>query len=142
MHEKERHLCLRSLSDDTFQLLKGSNGAVLPFFRPDEKWVGFLTENKIKKIEISSGLLVEVCAAKNPYAGATWSDEGMIYFGDSQGFKFSKVDENGGEPEFVSKKILRAWSPIAVPNGKGVVFDSPGINVSLCPYFSLFCFFN
>ncbi|SVC16786.1 uncharacterized protein METZ01_LOCUS269640, partial [marine metagenome] len=111
MHEKERHLCLRSLSDDTFQLLKGSNGAVLPFFSPDEKWLGFLTEKKVKKIEISSGLLAEVCDANNPYAGATWSDEGKIYFGDSEGKKFLKVDENGGEPEFVSKVILTAFSP-------------------------------
>ena len=134
MHEKERHLCLRSLSDDAFQLLKGSNGAVLPFFSPDEKWVGFLTEKKVKKIEISSGLLAEVCDAKNPYAGATWSDEGKIYFGDSEGSQFRKVNENGGEPELVSKKILRARSPSTVPNEKGVVFDSPGIDVSRAPY--------
>ena len=138
MHEKERHLCLRSLSDDTFQLLKGSNGAVLPFFSPDEKWVGFLTEKKVKKIELSSGLLAEVCDANNPYAGATWSDNGVIYFGDSEGKKFLKVDENGGEPEFVSKVILNAFSPSAVPNGKGVVFDSPGINVIRAPFSTYF----
>ena len=134
MHEKERHLCLRSLSDDTFQLLKGSSRAVLPFFSPDEKWLGFLTEKKVKKIEISSGLLAEVCDATNPYAGATWSDQGKIYFGDMEGSEFLKVDENGGEPEFVSKKILRAWNPSTVPNGKGVVFNSPGINVTRAPY--------
>ena len=138
MHENERHLCLRSLSDDTFQLLKGSNGAVLPFFSPDEKWLGFLTEKKVKKIEISSGLLAEVCDANNPYAGATWSDEGKIYFGDSEGKKFLKVDENGGEPEFVSKVILTAFSPSAVPSGKGVVFDSPGINVTRAPLSAYF----
>jgi Tol biopolymer transport system component len=134
MHEKERHLCFRSLSDDTFQLLKGSNGAVLPFFSPDEKWVGFLTEKKVKKIEISSGLLAEICDAKNPYAGATWSDDGMIYFGDSEGSKFLKVDENGGEPELVSERMPFIMNPSAVPNGKGVVFDSPGINVSRAPF--------
>jgi hypothetical protein len=104
MYEKERRLCIRSLSDDTFKLLKGSNRAVLPFFSPDGKRVGFLTEKKIKKIEISSGLLAEVCDAKNPYGGATWSDDGMIYFGNLGGNKFQKVDENGGEPELVSKK--------------------------------------
>jgi Tol biopolymer transport system component len=133
MHEKERHLCLRSLSDDTFQLLKGSNGAVLPFFSPDGNWVGFLTEKKIKKIEISSGLLVEVCAAKNPYPGATWSDDGVIYFGNSEGSSFLKVDANGGEPELVSKKILWVMNPSAVSNGMGVVFDSPGIDVYRAP---------
>jgi Tol biopolymer transport system component len=134
MHENERHLCLRSLSDDTFQLLKGSNGAVHPFFSPDENWVGFLSEKKIKKIEISSGLLAEVCDAKNPYAGATWGDEGKIYFGDSEGSQFLKVDENGGEPEFVSKVILNAFSPSVVSNGKGVVLSSPGINVDRAPF--------
>ena len=133
MYEKERHLCLRSLSDDTFQVLKGSNRAVLPFFSPDGKWVGFLTEKKIKKIEISSGLLTEVCDAKNPYAGATWSDGGMIYFGNSEGSNFLKVNENGGEPEFVSKEMLNAFNPSVVPNGKGVVFDSPGINIFRAP---------
>jgi hypothetical protein len=84
--------------------LKGSNRAVLPFFSPDGKRVGFLTEKKIKKIEISSGLLAEVCDVKNPYGGATWSDDGMIYFGNLGGNKFQKVDENRGEPELVSKK--------------------------------------
>ena len=133
IYEKERHLCLRGLSDDKFQLLKGSNGAVLPFFSPDGKWVGFLTEKKVKKIEITSGLLAEVCDAKNPYGGATWSDDGMIYFGNSGGSKFQKVDDNGGEPELVSKKILTAYIPSAVPNGKGVIFDSPGVNVNRAP---------
>ena len=133
IYEKERHLCLRGLSDDKFQLLKGSNGAVLPFFSPDGKWVGFLTEKKIKKIEIFSGLLAEVCDAINPYGGATWSDDGMIYFGNSGGSKFQKVDDNGGEPELVSKKILTAYIPSAVPNGKGVIFDSPGVNVNRAP---------
>jgi Tol biopolymer transport system component len=133
MFEKKRHLCLRSLSDDAFQLLKGSNGAVLPFFSPDGKWVGFLTEKKVNKIELSSGLLVGVCDAKNPYGGATWGDEGVIYFGNSGGNQFLKVDENGGEPELVSKNILTAYTPSAVPDGKGVVFVSPGINVDRAP---------
>ena len=131
---KARYLCLRSLSDDNFLLLSGSKGAVLPFFSPDGKWIGFLTEKKVKKIELSSGFLTEVCNAKNPYAGATWSKDGMIYFGDSEGFKFLKVSENGGEPEFVSEKINRIINPNAVPNGKNIVFDSPGISVTRAPF--------
>ena len=138
MYEKERHLCLRSLSEDTFQLLNGTNGAVLPFFSPDEKWLGFVTEQKVKKIEISSGLLTDVCDAKNPYAGATWSDDGTIYFGNSEGKKFLKVNENGGEPVLVSKVILNAFSPNVVPNGKGVVVGTPGANVTRAPFSAFF----
>ena len=131
---KERLLCLRNLSEDKFLLLNGSEGAVLPFFSPDGKWIGFLTETKVKKIELSSGLLTDICDAKNPYAGATWCRDGMIYFGDSEGFKFLKVNENGGEPEFASKKINRIYNPNASPNGEKIVFGSTGINVTRAPY--------
>ena len=60
----------------------------------------------------------------------------------SEGSQFLKVDENGGEPEFVSKVILNAFSPSVVSNGKGVVLSSPGINVDRAPSFGLFCSFN
>ena len=66
----ERYLCLRKISENSFRLLMGSNGAFLPFFSPDGQWIGFLTENKIKKIELSSGLLKTICDAKNPHVGA------------------------------------------------------------------------
>ena len=101
----ERHLSLRSISENSFKLLKDSDGAFLPFFSPDGKWVGFVTENKLKKIELSSGLLKVICDAKNPYVGAAWGSDGMIYYGDSEGSFFYKVSENGGEPTVVTDKI-------------------------------------
>ena len=132
----ERHLSLRSISENSFKLLKDSNGAFLPFFSPDGKWVGFVTENKLKKIELSSGLLKVICDAKNPYVGAAWGSDGMIYYGDSEGSFFHKVSENGGEPTVVTDKIttlIEVTDFISTSSGSGVLFRSPGPNVSRGP---------
>jgi len=129
----ERYLCLRKISENSFRLLKDSNGAFLPFFSPDGQWIGFLTENKIKKIELSSGLLKTICDAKNPHVGAVWGDDGMIYYGDSEGSFFYKVSENGGEPTEVTDKIpalIEINDFVSTPSSSGVLFRSPDPNVS------------
>ena len=136
MYENERYLCLRDLGSDFSELMKGSQGALLPFFSPDAKWLGFVTEDKIKKIELSSGLLKVLCDANNPYAGATWSSDGAIYFGDSEGGVFLKVSENGGKPSLVTDKISRLLelnSPFLDSSESGILFRSPGIRVSRGP---------
>ncbi len=127
--KNELYLCLRNLGDDTFKLLKESKGGLLPFFSPDSKWVGFVTADKIKKIELSSGLIKNICDANNPFNGATWGSNGMIYFGDSEGASFLKVSENGGEPSILTDKILRVLNPNVTPDGSGVLFRAAGINV-------------
>ena len=129
----ERYLCLRKISENSFRLLKDSNGAFLPFFSPDGQWIGFLTENKIKKIELSSGLLKTICDAKNPHVGAVWGDDGMIYYGDSEGSFFYKVSESGGEPTEVTDKIpalIEINDFVSTPSSSGVLFRSPDPNVS------------
>ena len=127
--ENELYLCLRNLGDDTFKLLKESKTGLLPFFSPDSKWVGFVTADKIKKIELSSGLLKNICDANNPFNGATWGSDGMIYFGDSEGASFLKVSENGGEPSILTDEILRVLNPSVTPGGSGVLFRAAGVNV-------------
>ncbi len=129
----ERYLCLRNLGDDSFKLLNESKGGLLPFFSPDSKWIGFVTSDSIKKIELSSGLLKIICHANNPYSGATWSSNGEIYFGNSEGASFSGVNENGGEPYLITDKILRVFNPSAMPDGSGILFRASGINVSRGP---------
>ena len=43
MFESSRYLCLRNLDEQKVQLLKGTKDAIMPFFRPDGKWIGFFT---------------------------------------------------------------------------------------------------
>ena len=127
--ENELYLCLRNMGEDAFRILKESKGGLLPFFSPDSKWIGFVTADKIKKIELSSGLLKNICEANNPFVGAAWGSDGMIYFGDSEGASFLKVSENGGTPSVLTDKIIRLLNPSVMPDGSGVLFRSAGVNV-------------
>ena len=125
-HEKQRYLCLRSLRDDEFYLLEGTEGALLPFFDPSGEWIAFFGKDKLKKIELKSGLVKNLWETKSVAAGF-WGQDGMIYFSDSQGFKFRKIPDNGGTPVEVMKDQLYVWLPKLANNGKGVVFNSTGI---------------
>jgi len=127
--EDELYLCLRNMGEDSFRVLKETKGGVGPFFSPDSKWLGFVTADKVKKIELASGLMKNICDGSNPYNGVSWGRDGMIYFGDSEGSSFLRVDEKGGAPSVFTDKIVQVFNPSVMPDGTGVLFRAAGVNV-------------
>ena len=126
MFENSRYLCLRNLDEEEIQFLKGTKDAVLPFFRPDGKWIGFLTDKKLKTIELESGLVKELCDAKNAYYGACWGEDGVIYFGNSEGNIFTGIKETGGKTWVVTDETKHMLHPKVAMNGDGLIFITPG----------------
>ena len=126
MFENSRYLCLRNLDEEGIQFLKGTKDAVLPFFRPDGKWIGFLTDKKLKTIELESGLVKELCDAKNAYYGACWGEDGVIYFGNSEGNIFTGIKETGGKTWVVTDETKHMLHPKVAMNGDGLIFITPG----------------
>jgi hypothetical protein len=49
------HLWVRSLDSLTAQPLAGTEGATQPFWSPDDRFLGFFAEGKLKRIEASGG---------------------------------------------------------------------------------------
>ena len=134
--DDERYLSLIDIQNNSHQILTKSKGGLFPFFSPDEKWIGFVTANKLNKIEISSGLLKEICDATNAYYGATWGNDGMIYYGESEGRKFLKVSENGGSPQLTTNKIydMQEVEYVSAVSGPKLIFRSPGPNITRGPF--------
>ena len=133
--DNERYICILNLKENSRLVLEDSKEGLFPFFSPDEKWIGFVTPNKLYKIEISSGLLKEICNASNANYGAVWGNDKYIYFGDSEGRKFMKVHEDGGMPEIVDNKILSMLEIdfASTVNGNKLIFCSPGKNITRGP---------
>jgi len=129
MFESSRYLCLRNLDEQKVQLLKGTKDAIMPFFRPDGKWIGFFTEKKLKTIELESGLVKELCDAKNAYCGGCWGEDGVIYFGNSEGNDFVGIKETGGNIQVVSEQIKFMFHPRVAMKGDGLIFSSAGLEV-------------
>ncbi len=126
-------LYLRRMEDLEPRPILGTNGGVsVPFFSPDGQWVGFWssTDSTLKKIAITGGAAVLLCAATNPF-GATWEGD-TIVFGQF-GAGILAVPATGGKPEVWVKTSPgeTADSPQILPGGNTVLFTvtkATGIN--------------
>src|SRR5215813_10425683 len=70
---------VRPLNSLTAQPLGGTEGASRPFWSPDGKYLGFVAEGKVKKIDVSGGPAQKICDAPTGSDGS-WSSEGVILF--------------------------------------------------------------
>src|SRR5258705_11865339 len=71
----------RLLRESTWKRLDGTEGGAFPFFSPDGAWIGFLAENKIKKIPAAGGTPADVGPqSNNGFRGASWGTDGNIYY--------------------------------------------------------------
>jgi serine/threonine protein kinase/Tol biopolymer transport system component len=81
--------------------LAGTEGATSLFWSPDNRFIGFFADGKIKKVNVSGGVPTELCAATAPFGGGTWGREGTIVFSilDKGNYRLWKVaDTGGGQP--------------------------------------------
>jgi hypothetical protein len=92
--EGKRFVYARPLDSLTAQRLAGTDGAILPFWSPDSRYLAFFTENKLKKIEVTGGSPQTICDARSPNGG-TWNREGVILFGEENA-PIQRVSASGG----------------------------------------------
>ena len=108
--------------------LPGTENARDPFFSPDGKWIGFFSENKLKKIQVSGGAAVTLSDSPND-RGGSWNDDGTIIFARGNREGLSRIADGGGTPEPLTKldpsksEITHRW-PQILPGGKAVIFTA------------------
>ncbi len=77
--EGARALWLRALNASASQPLPGTTGALLPFWSPDSRSIGFFADGKVKRIDTAGGSAQTLADAPNPHGGA-WLDDDTIVF--------------------------------------------------------------
>lgn len=138
-------LYVRDLETLAERLIPQTEGAAAPFFSPDEMWLGFFADGKLKKVFLRGGAPVTIADASQPY-GATWMPDGNIVFAGSIAGGLSRVSAQGGETETLTMPSaaqgeFRHVFPSAMPDGDGVLFTvvtspletAPG-RLALMPY--------
>ena len=99
-----------------------------PFFSPDGAWIGFIADNKIKKVAAAGGPAATICDLP-PGArwGASWGQEGTVFFAARTGI--FKVPSSGGTPTRLTTvdtiKGDRHLLPQLLPGGKILLFTAP-----------------
>jgi serine/threonine protein kinase len=107
-------------------LLPGTEGANIPFFSPDGRWVGFGQAGKMKKISVEGGSPISLCDV-GQFRGASWGDDGNIIAALNTTTPLVRVSSSGGTPTPVTqldeerKERSHRW-PSLLPGGKAVLF--------------------
>jgi Tol biopolymer transport system component len=108
----------------TIQSLPGTNGATYPFWSPDGRFVGFFADKKLKKTEVATGTLQNVCDAIEG-RGASWSQRDVIVFAAAAFGPLSEVSAAGGKPvqvTSVERNDITHRNPHFLPDGKRLLF--------------------
>jgi serine/threonine-protein kinase len=126
-----RQIYLRRLSDLQPTPLSGTNDAVIPFFSPDGKWIGFFAGGKLKTIAVGGGAPTTLADAPDQ-RGAWWSTDGTIVFSPTRtaGTRLMRVAAIGGPVEPVMPladgEAIQLW-PQVLPGGGAVLYTGSSI---------------
>jgi serine/threonine protein kinase len=119
-------LWVRQLGSLESRQLPGTDGATLPFWSPDSRYLGFFADQKLKKIDTQGGppqSLAEAPVGR----GGSWGPDGTILFTPSANDVIWRVPAAGGTPEKVTTWDSKAgenshrW-PQLLPDGKHFLF--------------------
>jgi eukaryotic-like serine/threonine-protein kinase len=93
-------LWLRRLDADHAVQLPETGGASFPFWSPDNRYLAFFADGKLKKIEVPNGRPEILCDAPS-WAGGSWSSKNGILFSNNR--ELYRIDPDGGKPQQVTK---------------------------------------
>jgi Tol biopolymer transport system component len=92
-----RLLWVRSLSALAAQPLAGTESASDPFWSPDGRFIGFISNGKLRRVDASGGPPQPLCDAGYG-AGGAWGPDGTILFAPDSRDVIYKVPASGGTP--------------------------------------------
>jgi serine/threonine-protein kinase len=122
-----RRLFVRPIDRIQASPLEGTEGADCPFFSPDGKWIGFVTDQFLKKIPVQGGETINLGEVNGSHRCASWSTDGTIFVSRERTRGLFRVAATGGEmkefakPNYDSGESGYIW-PEALPDGKSVLF--------------------
>jgi serine/threonine-protein kinase len=119
-------LATRQLDQSEPVVFAGAEDAYEPFFSPDGQWIGFFTNQSLKKISVNGGAPVRLCPAEAGQRGAAWGTDGFI-IANLDNSHLVRIPESGGKPEMLSAQPEqygeRTWRwPQILPGGRQVLF--------------------
>ena len=92
--EGRQSIWVRPLDSVAAQPLAGTDGAILPFWSADSRFVVFTAGSKLRKVDATGGPPQTLCDVQPFALGGTWSRDGTIVFGSNTGL--FRVSSAGG----------------------------------------------
>jgi eukaryotic-like serine/threonine-protein kinase len=124
--EGKARIWVRPLSALEAQPLPGTEGGVRPFWSPHSRFIGFMADGVLKKVDVTGGPPTKICDAPGGSDG-TWSPEGVILFDGTGNDPIYRVPAAGGtrtvavKPDAAKKETSTFW-PEFLPDGKHFLY--------------------
>lgn len=121
-------LWVRTFSASGAQQLNGTEGAMLPFWSPDSRRIGFFAEGKLRTVDVGSTAVRILCEAPLGRCGGTWNRDGTIVFAPSIAGPLYRIPDTGGGVPVPVTSIPRPGSgqshrwPFFLPDGKHFLY--------------------
>jgi serine/threonine protein kinase/Tol biopolymer transport system component len=119
-------LWLRSLDHMSARQLPGTEDAQNPTWSPDSRWISFVADGKLKKVQAAGGPVQVILQTSTDFRGSTWAADDTILFGG--GREILSVNASGGPTAAVT--IIDAAhqegahrTPQALPDGHHFLYS-------------------
>ena len=125
--EGKTRIWVRPLNALEAQPLNGTEGTGRPFWSPDSRFLGFIAEGKLKKIEVTGGPAQKICDAPTG-ADGSWSTQGVILYDGTGKDPIYRVPAAGGSPVAAvnPKKDGQVGWPEFLPDGRHFIYMDIG----------------
>lgn len=117
-------LYLRSRDSAEARPLAGTEDAILPFWSPTSRQIGFFAQGQLKIVSITGGSPHSLAPAPVP-RGGTWNDDDVIMFVPLPPVPPHTVHASGGPatPLPVGDGLDFRWFPVFLPDGRHYLFS-------------------
>jgi eukaryotic-like serine/threonine-protein kinase len=93
-----RSIWVRPIASDAPQRLSGTdnvNGGLV--WSPDGRYLAFVADEKLKKVDVSGGSVQIICDISPPLRGFDWNRDGVILFSKAGANVIARVSDTGGK---------------------------------------------
>ena len=126
----KHRIWIRPLNALQAHALAGTENTKRPFWSPDSKYLAFIADGKLMKVDVSGGPPQKICDAPTA-ADGTWAPDGLILFDGTGKDPIYRVPASGGVPTVMvkpeeSRKETQIGWPEVLPDGKHFLYMAIG----------------
>jgi Tol biopolymer transport system component len=125
--DSRTQLWVHALDGTSTRPMAGTDGAVLPFWSPDSRHIGFFAAGRLRRIDLSGGIPATLADVPVP-TGGTWNRDGVILFGALGRAGLSQISASGGEVVSVirpdpNRQETDYLNPFFLPDGHRFLYN-------------------
>ncbi len=131
-------LFVQRIGQDEVTPLPGTEGAMFPFWSPDDSYLGYFANGKLLKIPANGGPPQALARVSSSPRGGAWSSQGVIVYSVDAGSILWRVNADGTGAAPLTDKLLgptdssHRW-PIFLPDGDHFLFFVDSLDKTKAP---------